>query len=216
MSATDTCPGQSVTIVRDPATGLITASGGDGLAHGILERSFFLQERHGVTWHRLSPTVSPEDERTVARVAVARLQAAGYRVLADAEFAWDGTEARYVTTGREIENLADRIREATSVDELTYELAELTATHDGIVASLGHVLHALADVYDRLSGPTDPRWGTQLRSSAVHELRLLAAQLQSVRTNLADRSALPDRRGPHAPPPAPPTPSSSTASGRTR
>ncbi|MET9373994.1 hypothetical protein ABZX98_07570 [Streptomyces sp. NPDC002992] len=212
----ETGAGQTVTIARDPANGLITARGGDGLAHGILERSFFLQERHGVTWHRLSPTVSPEDERTVARVAVARLQAAGYRVLADAEFAWDGTEARYVTTGRAIENLAGRIRESTSVDELTYELAELTATHDGVVASLGHVLHALADVYDRLSGPTDPRWGIQLRSLAEHELRLLAAQLQSVRTNLADRSAPPDRRGPHAPPPAPPAPSSSTASGRTR
>ncbi|MFF7438971.1 hypothetical protein [Streptomyces sp. NPDC008122] len=202
--------------MRDLATGLISASGGDGLAHGILERTFFLRETHRVTWHRLSPTISPEDERTVARVAVARLQAAGYRVLADAEFAWDGTETRYVTTGREIENLAGRIREAASVDDLTYELAELTATHDGILASLGHVLHALADVYDRLSGPTDPRWGARLRSSAEHELRLLAAQLQSVRNNLADRSAPPGRRGPRIPPPALPAPSTSTASGRTR
>ncbi|MFE2011136.1 hypothetical protein [Streptomyces sp. NPDC059491] len=35
------------------------------------------------------------------------------------------------------------------MDDLTFELAELTATHDGIVASLGLVLHALADAYDR-------------------------------------------------------------------
>ncbi|MGW7303986.1 hypothetical protein ACWGI1_00220 [Streptomyces sp. NPDC054835] len=213
MSAT---AGQTVVLARDPATDLITASGGDGLAHGILERTFFLRETRGITWHRLSPTVPPEDERTVARVAVARLQAAGYRVLADEEFAWDGTEARYVTTGRAIENLAGRIREAASVDELDYELGELTATHDGILASLGLVLHAVADAYDRFSGPADPRWGARLRSSSEHELRLIAAELRSVRTNLADRSAPPGRRGPHLPPPAPPAPPTSTASGRTQ
>lgn len=216
MSAADTRAGQTVAIVRDLATGLVTASGGDGLAYGILERTFFLRETQGVTWHRLSPTISLEEEQAVVRVAVARLQAAGYQVLADAEFAWDGTEARYVTTGREIENLAGRIREAASVDELVHELAELTATHDGILASLGLVLHALADAYDRFSGPTHPRWGARLRSEAEHELRLLATELRSVRANLADRSAPPGRRGPHVPPPAPPAPPTSTAFGRTR
>ncbi|WP_432112686.1 hypothetical protein [Streptomyces sp. S1] len=44
---------QAVRIVRDAATGLITASGGDGLAHGILERTFFLREHRGGLWHRM-------------------------------------------------------------------------------------------------------------------------------------------------------------------
>ncbi|MFF4168968.1 hypothetical protein [Streptomyces sp. NPDC001744] len=213
MRTADADAEQTVVIVRDLATDVITASGGDGLAHGILERSFFLRETRGVTWHRLSPTVMPEEEQAVARTAVARLQAAGYRVLASPEFAWEGTEARYVTTGRAIENLAGRIREAASVDDLTFELAELTATHDGIVASLGLVLHALADAYDRFSRPSDPRWGSRLRSEADHELQLLATELRSVRATLADRATPPGRRGPHPPPPAPPT---STAFGRTR
>ncbi|GAA3087245.1 hypothetical protein GCM10017562_66880 [Streptomyces roseofulvus] len=213
MSTEGATAEQTVVIVRDLATDVITASGGDGLAHGILERSFFLRETHGGTWHRLSPTVTPEEEQAVARMAVARLQAAGYRVLASPEFAWEGTEARYVTTGRAIENLADRIREAASVDDLTFELAELTATRDGIVASLGLVLHALADAYDRFSGPADPRWGARLRSEADHELRLIETELRSVRATLADRATLPGRRGPQPPPPAPPT---STAFGRTR
>ncbi|MFI5671988.1 hypothetical protein [Streptomyces sp. NPDC051704] len=69
-----------VTVARDIDTGRIIARGGDGLAHGILERTFFLREVHGATWRRMSPTVLAADQAAVAQLAVARLQAAGYRV----------------------------------------------------------------------------------------------------------------------------------------
>ncbi|BAU88006.1 hypothetical protein SLA_7140 [Streptomyces laurentii] len=215
MSTTSASTGPAVVIARHPATAVVTASGGDGLAHGILERTLFLREVRGATWHRLSPMVAAEDEQAVAQRAVARLQAAGYQVLADEEFATPCTEDRYVTTGRSIENLAERIRQTPTAGEVSELLDEVTATHDGILASLGNLLHALADVYKRLDGPSE--WPVAERMHYLADWRLgpVAEDLLRVRADLADRGAPPGRRGPYAPPPAPPAPTSA-ASGRTR
>ncbi|MFG2115534.1 hypothetical protein ACGFRB_23390 [Streptomyces sp. NPDC048718] len=215
MSTTSAKTGPAVVVTRHPATAVVTASGGDGLAHGILERTLFLREVGGATWHRLSPTVAAEDEQAAAQRAVARLQAAGYQVLADEEFATPCTEDRYVTTGRSIENLAERIRQTPTAAEVSELLDEVTAAHDGILASLGNLLHALADVYERLEGPSEWPFAERMHYLADWRLGPVAADLLRVRADLADRGAPPGRRGPHAPPHAPPVPTSA-ASGRTR
>ncbi|MEU9939088.1 hypothetical protein [Streptomyces lavendulae] len=204
-----------VTVARDTDTGRITARGGDGLAHGILERTFFLREAHGATWHRMSPTVEPADQAAVAQLAVARLQAAGYRVHTDTESATLTTQDRYVTTGRSITNLAHAIREASSPAEVSAQLEEVTAAHDGILASLEHLLHSLAAVYDGLGGPADRHIAARMRYLAEHRLGPITADLLHARAELADRSA--SRSLPGTPlPPAPPLAPTPTASGRNR
>ncbi|MFI8320396.1 MULTISPECIES: hypothetical protein [Streptomyces] len=204
-----------VTVARDIDTGRIIARGGDGLAHGILERTFFLREVHGTTWHRMSPTVLPADQAAVGQLAVARLQAAGYRVEADAEYATETTQDRYVTDGRSIANLAAAIRDAASPAEVSDRLEEVTAAHDGILAALDQLLHSLAAVYDGLGGPADRHIAARMRYLAEHRLGPIAADLLHTRAELADRSTAPARPGTSLPaaPPAAPAP---TASGRTR
>ncbi|MFD8631713.1 hypothetical protein [Streptomyces sp. NPDC059533] len=204
-----------VTVARDADTGRIIARGGDGLAHGILERTFFLREVHGVTWHRLSPTVAPTDQAAVAQLAVARLRAAGYRVEADAECATPTTQDRYVTDGRSIANLAAAIREATSPAEVSDRLEEVTAAHDGILASLDQLLHSLAAFYDGLGGPADQHIANRMRYLAEHRLGPITADLLHTRTELADRTTAPARPGTSLPAAAPAAPAA-TASGRTR
>ncbi|MDT9685037.1 hypothetical protein RND61_23685 [Streptomyces sp. TRM76323] len=212
----DTSAGRTVTITRAQDTGQIIARGGDGPAHGILERTFFLREAHGTTWHRLSPTIKPEEEPHVTRLAVERLQGAGYGVVADAEFASPLLGFQYVTTGRSIANLAVRVREASSAAEASDLLEEVTAAHDGILAFLDQMLHALADVYDRLGGPADRHSAARMRYLAAHRLGTISADLLHTRAELADRSAQPSRSGPAGPVPAPPAAPAPTASGRIR
>ncbi|WP_432112687.1 hypothetical protein [Streptomyces sp. S1] len=151
----------------------------------------------------------------MARLAVERLQNASYRILSDAEFASACTGSRYVTTGRSVANLADSIRESSGPAEASDRLEEITAAHDGILASLGHVLHAVADVYDRLGGPADRHIADRMRYLAAHRLGPVEAELLHARAELADRSAPAPRTGPTSPPARPPTPPS-TASGRPR
>ncbi|MFB6477458.1 hypothetical protein ACFCXF_03235 [Streptomyces virginiae] len=204
-----------VTVARDIDTGRIIARGGDGLTHGILERTFFLREVHGTTWHRMSPTVLPSDQAAVAQLAVARLQAARYRVEADAEYATETTQDRYVTDGRSIANLAAAIRDAASPAEVSDRLEEVTAAHDGILAALEQLLHSLAAVYDGLGGPADRHIAARMRFLAEHRLGPITTDLLHTRAELADRSTAPARPGTSLPaaPPAAPAP---TASGRTR
>ncbi|MET9958147.1 hypothetical protein ABZ128_03515 [Streptomyces sp. NPDC006326] len=204
-----------VTVARETETGRIIARGGDGMAHGILERTFFLREVHGATWHRMSPTVLSADQAAVAQLAVARLQAAGYRVEADAECATETTQDRYVTDGRSIANLAAAIREAASPAEVSDRLEEVTAAHDGILASLDELLHSLAAVYDGLGGPADRHVAARMRYLAEYRLGPIAADLLHTRAELADRTTAPARPG-TALPAALPTAPASTASGRTR
>ncbi|MFB6509038.1 hypothetical protein [Streptomyces virginiae] len=201
-----------VTVARDIDTGRIIARGGDGLAHDpSLERTFFLREVHGTTWHRMSPTVLPEDQAAVAQLAVARLQAAGYRVEADAEYAIETTQDRYVTDGRSIANLAATIRDAAGPAEVSDRLEEVTAAHDGVLAALDQLLHSLAAVYDGLGGPADRHIAARMRYLAEHRLGPITADLLHTRAELADRSTAPARPGTSLP--AAPAP---TASGRTR
>ncbi|MFI1148281.1 hypothetical protein [Streptomyces sp. NPDC020817] len=204
-----------VTVARDIDTGRIIARGGGGLAHGILERTFFLREVHGTTWHRMSPTVLPADQAAVAQLAVARLQAAGYRVEADAEYATETTQDRYVTDGRSIANLAAAIRDAASPAEVSDRLEEVTAAHDGILAALDQLLRSLAAVYDGLGGPADRHIAARMRYLAEHRLGPITADLLHTRAELADRSTAPARPGTSLPaaPSAAPAP---TASGRTQ
>ncbi|MFB7257898.1 hypothetical protein [Streptomyces nojiriensis] len=204
-----------VTVARDTGNGRIIARGGDGLAHGILERTFFLLEVHGVTWHRLSPTVLPTGQAAVAQLAVARVRAAGYRVEADPECATPTTQDRYVTAGRSIANLAAAIREATSPAEVSDRLEEVTAAHDGILASLDQLLHSLAAFYDSLGGPADRHIADRMRYLAEHRLGPITADLLHTRTELADRTTAPARPGTSLPAAAPAAPAA-TASGRTR
>ncbi|MFD5877510.1 hypothetical protein [Streptomyces yangpuensis] len=206
-----------VTVARDIDTGRISACGGDGLAHGILERTFFLSEVHGATSHRMSPTVLPTDQAAVAQLAVARLQAAGYQVEADAECATPTTQDRYVTDGRSIANLAAAIRDAASPAEVSDRLEEVTAAHDGILAALDQLLHSLAAVYDGLGGPADRHVAARMRYLAEHRLGPITADLLHTRAELADRTtATSARPGPALPAAAPPASPAHTASGRTR
>ncbi|WP_051805281.1 hypothetical protein [Streptomyces sp. NRRL F-2747] len=204
-----------VTVAWDIDTGRIIARGGDGLAHGILERTFFLREVHGTTWHRMSPTVLPADQAAVAQLAVARLQAAGYRVEADAEYATETTQDPYVTDGRSIANLAAAIRDAASPAEVSDRLEEVTAAHDGVLAALDQLVRSLAAVYDGLGGPADRHIAARMRYLAEHRLGPITADLLHTRAELADRSTAPARPGTSLPaaPSAAPAP---TASGRTR
>ncbi|MFG2981388.1 hypothetical protein ACGFYQ_09020 [Streptomyces sp. NPDC048258] len=205
-----------VTVARDIDTGRVIARGGDGLAHGILERTFFLREVHGATWHRMSPTVLPADQAAVAQLAVARLQAAGYRVEADAECATESTQDRYVTDGRSIANLAAAIRDAASPAEVSDRLEEVTAAHDGILASLDQLLHSLAAVYDGLGGPADLHIAARMRYLAEHHLGPITADLLHTRAELADRTTAPARPGTSLPAAVPLAAPAPTASGRTR
>ncbi|MGW6986846.1 hypothetical protein [Streptomyces sp. NPDC054946] len=163
-----------------------------------------LCEVHGATWHRMWPTVLPADQAAVAQLAVARLQAAGYRVEADAECATETTQDRYVTDGRSIANLAAAIREAASPAEVSDRLEEVTAAHDGILASLDQLLHSLAAVYDGLGGPADRHVADRMRYLAEHRLGPITADLLHTRAELADRTTAPARpgRARHCPPPA--------------
>lgn len=164
----------------------------------------------------MSPTVEPADQAAVAKLAVARLQAAGYRVQADPQFATSTTDPRYVTTGRSIANLAESIREAGSPAEVSDRLEEVTAAHDGILASLGQLLHSLASVYDGLGGPADRHVAARMRYLAEHRLGPITADLLHTRAELADRTTAPARPGTALPAAALPASPASTASGRTR
>ncbi|MEU6395447.1 hypothetical protein ABZ867_00415 [Streptomyces cinnamoneus] len=164
----------------------------------------------------MTPTVLPADQAAVAQLAVARLQAAGYRVEADAECATETTQDRYMTDGRSNANLAAAIGEAASPAEVSDRLEEVTAARDGILASLDQLLHSLAAVYDGLGGPADRHIAARMRYLAEHRLGPITADLLHTHAELADRTTAPARPGTSLPAAVPLAAPAPTASGRTR
>ncbi|MDX3372601.1 hypothetical protein PV387_42770 [Streptomyces sp. ME02-6987-2C] len=93
--------------------------------------------------------------------------------------------------GSSVAHLAERIREATTTDEVAEALTGLTAAHDGILALVADVLTATADFCDGLDEPADPYTARRLRYLTDEHLR-------TIRTDLVDtRNALADRHAPH-------------------
>ncbi|MFI1023370.1 hypothetical protein [Streptomyces olivaceus] len=143
------------------------------------------------TYHRVPTGLSDRDEERLATGAVARLRARGYHVDCDADFDTDARPAIYPTLGSSVAHLAERIREATTTDEVAEALTGLTAAHDGILAMVADILTATADFYDGLDEPADPHIARRLRY-------LTNEYLRTIRTDLADsRNALADRHAPH-------------------
>ncbi|HEY9327325.1 MAG TPA: hypothetical protein VIS09_03625 [Streptomyces sp.] len=67
----------------------------------------------------------------------------------DDAFDTEMREPRYLPLGSSIAHLAERIRDATSSDEVADVLTELTASHDGVLgvlcSDLAHIRNDLAD-----------------------------------------------------------------------
>ncbi|MFE3381506.1 hypothetical protein [Streptomyces anulatus] len=91
--------------------------------------------------------------------------------------------------GSSVAHLAERIREATSTDDVAEALTGLTASHDGILAMVADVLTATADFHDGLDEPADPHIARRLRYLADEHLRTIRTDLADTRNTLADRHA---------------------------
>ncbi|MER0445793.1 hypothetical protein ABR738_14685 [Streptomyces sp. Edi4] len=179
-------------IRRDPHSEEVLARGGDPKAHSVLQRSGFVPViRVHETYHRAPTGLTEHDESRLATEAVARLRADGYHVECDVLFEPGELPPRYQTLGATVARLAERIREATTTDEVADTLTELTAAHDGILAALGEVLTATAEFHDGLGDAADPHIARRLRY--LEEWRV-----RSIRNDLAHtRDALADRHAPH-------------------
>ncbi|WP_406439128.1 hypothetical protein OHB14_51430 [Streptomyces sp. NBC_01613] len=130
---------------RDAHSGEVLARGGDPEAHSILQRTGFVTVvRLHETYHRLPIDLDAAEKERLATRAVARLRAVSYHVDADDAFDTKTREAHDQPLGSQIAHLAERIREATTSDEVADALTELTASHDGVLIALGDVLTATA------------------------------------------------------------------------
>lgn len=129
------------------------------------------------------------DESSLATAAVTRLRAAGYPVDCDADFDTDSRPASYVPLGASVNDVAKRLREATTTDEAAEALTELTAAHDGVLAALENILTAAAEFRDGLNTAVDPHIAQRLRYLADEHLRIIRTELSEARNQLADRHA---------------------------
>ncbi|MCV2465168.1 hypothetical protein OEB94_38505, partial [Streptomyces sp. ICN988] len=173
---------------RDPHSGELLARGGDPGAHSVLQRVGFVSvARLHETYHRVPTGLSDRDEERLATGAVARLRARGYHVDCDADFDTDARPTIYQTLGSSVAHLTERIREATTTDEVAEALTGLTAAHDGILAMVADVLTATADFYDGLDEPADPYIARRLRHLTDEHLRTIRTDLADTRNALADR-----------------------------
>ncbi|MDJ0464702.1 hypothetical protein [Streptomyces sp. H27-C3] len=179
-------------IRRDPHSDEVLARGGDPEAHSILQRTGFVSVvRVHETYHRAPTGLAEDEESRLATGAVARLRSAGYHVDCDTAFDTQARPPRYLPLGATVAHLAERIRAATTTQEVADALTELTAAHNGILTALGEVLAATAEFHDDLGEATDPHIARRLRYLADERLR-------SIRTDLCDtRNALADRHAPH-------------------
>ncbi|MDF3140880.1 MULTISPECIES: hypothetical protein [unclassified Streptomyces] len=179
-----------LTLGRDLDSNEVLAGGGDPEAHSILERSGFVPVvRLHETYHRLPTGLDDAEEKRLATQAVARLRAVNYHVDADDAFDTETREAHYLPLGASVAHLAERIREATTSDEVADALTELTAAHDGIFAALEEVLTATADFHEGLGQTADPYTARRLRYLADEHLHILRTDLAHTRNTLADRHA---------------------------
>ncbi len=177
-----------LTVRRDPHSDEVLARGGDPEAHSILQRAGFVPVvRLHETYHRAPVGLTTDEETRLATEAVARLWAAGYHVDCDEDFRTDRRPPRYLPLGAQIAQLAERIREVGTTDEVAEVLTELTASHDGILTSLEEILQATADFHDGLDEATDPHVARRLRHLADERLHVIRTDLIHNRNNLADR-----------------------------
>ncbi|MGW5679697.1 hypothetical protein ACWEV4_32255 [Streptomyces sp. NPDC003860] len=184
-----------LTLQRDEHSGEVLARGGDPQAHGVLERSGFVPvARAHELYHRLPAGLEPDEERRLAIRTVAQLRAAGCPLQCDPDFETEAREAHYLPLGAQVANLADDIRSATTSDEVADVLAEVTAAYDGLLAGLFEVLTATADFHQDLGGPVDGPMAERLRYLAIHRLEVVAADLRSIRADLANRRQSHPRR----------------------
>ncbi|MFJ9085762.1 hypothetical protein ACIRL3_25405 [Streptomyces sp. NPDC102384] len=177
-----------LTLGREVHSGEVLARGGDPEAHSTLQRTGFVPiVRLHETYHRLPVGLDEAEENRLATRAVARLRAVGYSVDADNAFDTETREPHYLPLGAQVALLAERIRDATTSDEVADVLTELTASHDGILTALGEVLAATADFYQDLGQPSDPHTAKRLQNLNEHQLGVLWSDLAHTRNELADR-----------------------------
>ncbi|MEU5898664.1 hypothetical protein [Streptomyces venezuelae] len=179
---------RSLVLGRDVHSGEVLARGGDPEAHSILQRTAFVPVvRLHETYHRLPIGLDEAEEKRLATRAVARLRAVNYTVDTDADFDTTTREPHYLPLGAQVAHLAERIREATTSDEVADVLTELTASHDGVLIALGEVLAATAAFCQDLGQPADPHTAKRLQYLAEHRLGVLWSDLAHTRNDLADR-----------------------------
>lgn len=184
MALADRC----LTLGRDGHSGEVLARGGDPEAHSILQRTGFVPVvRLHETYHRLPVALDAAEERRLAIRAVARLRAVRYHVEADEAFDTETREPHYLPLGSQVAHLAEQIHEATTSDEVSDVLTELTASHDGVLIALGEVLTAAAAFYSDLGQAPDPHTAKRLQYLVEHRLGVIWSDLAHMRNDLADR-----------------------------
>ncbi|MEU2131764.1 hypothetical protein [Streptomyces sp. NPDC018352] len=141
------------------------------------------------TYHRAPTGLAQDKETSLATNAVARLRSAGYHVDCDENFDTDSRWPSYLPVGSSVARLADWIRDATTTDDASRALTELTATHDGVLAALGQVLTAAAEFHEGLGDEADPHVARQLRYLADEHLQIIHTDLSYTRNALIDRQA---------------------------
>ncbi|MEN8655297.1 hypothetical protein ABCR94_33130 [Streptomyces sp. 21So2-11] len=177
-------------IRRDPHTDEVLARGGDPEAHSVLQRTGFVPiVRVHETYHRAPTGLAEDEESRLATGAVARLRAVGYHVDCDTAFDTQARPPSYPPLGATVAHLAERIRAATTTEEVADALTEVTAAHDGILAALGEVLIATAEFYDELGEAAGPHIAQRLRYLADDRLPVISTDLGDTRNALADRHA---------------------------
>ncbi|KPC62662.1 hypothetical protein [Streptomyces chattanoogensis] len=177
-----------VTLGRDAHSGEVLARGGDPEAHSILQRTGFVPiVRPHETYHRLPTGLEEAEEKRLATRAVARLRAVRYHVDCDPDFDTQLREPHYLPLGASVAHLSERIRAATTTDEVADALTELTAAHDGVLAALDDVLAATAEFCQDLGHSADPATARRLRYLAESRLDVIRSDLSHLRNELADR-----------------------------
>ncbi|CAL2073612.1 conserved protein of unknown function [Streptomyces murinus] len=177
-------------IRRDPHSEEVLARGGDQEAHSILQRTGFVHvHRRHESYHRVPTGLAADEETRLAADAVARLRAVGYPVHCSPDFDTDSLLSHYEPVGSSVAHLAERIRQATTTDEVAGILVELTAPADGILDAIKEVLGAAAEFHDGLGGPQDQHTAARLRHLSEEHLPAIRADLGHTRTDLADRHA---------------------------
>ncbi|OKJ72230.1 hypothetical protein [Streptomyces sp. CB02460] len=179
---------RTLTLRRDEHSGEVLARGGDPEAHSILQRTGFVPVvRLHENYHRLPVALGAAEEQRLAIRAVARLRAVGYHVEADEAFDTETREPHYLPLGSQVAHLAEQIREATTSDEVSAVLTELTASHDGVLIALCEVLTAAATFYSDLGQAPDPHTAKRLQYLVERQLGAIWSDLNHMRNDLADR-----------------------------
>ncbi|MGW6393104.1 hypothetical protein ACWFR1_21925 [Streptomyces sp. NPDC055103] len=177
-----------IVLRRDPHSGEVLAHDGDPEAHSLLQRTGFVHViRQHERYHRAPTGLHQAAEDTLATKAVTALRSAGYAVECDEAFDTEERTAHYLPLGAQVASLADVLREATTTEDATAILTELTAAHDGIFAALADVLSATEDFFDSLGIQDDRHTAAVLRGLNDHHLAIVATQIHRLRNELADR-----------------------------